>query len=365
MTSMPMVSVITATLNSEKYLSQAIESVRMQTYGNIEHIIIDGASNDGTLDIIEKYKNGIAKVISEKDRGIYDAFNKGISIANGDIIYFLNSDDLLANENVIEEAVNVFLNSPGVEYVYGNVKLVGDNVETTIYGREFSISDFKLGYAPPHQAVFVKKKVFLEDGSFSLDFDVAGDFEFSLRCFLKRPQSIRYVNKEWAHFRLGGASSGYVTRMKGLKEKEVILHRYFQNTYDFSSAESYNNALYRTWFESILLRNKGVTRKLKDSKIRKVAIFGSLTTCQYLIRDLEFEGLPIQAIIDNNKHVHGSTIYGYPIVSLNEFVDMADEVDAIIVSVESSNDINIIRDVKSIIPDRIRLVSWKELVKNS
>src|SRR5436190_3452900 len=113
------VSIITVTLNSAKYLQECIDSVAHQTYSNIEHIVIDGNSTDGTLDIIRRYDNHIAKWISESDRGMYDAINKGMNIATGDVIGILNSDDMLATNDVIEQVVNCFQENK-VDCLYGD-----------------------------------------------------------------------------------------------------------------------------------------------------------------------------------------------------------------------------------------------------
>ncbi|RTE07924.1 glycosyltransferase family 2 protein [Paenibacillus whitsoniae] len=359
------VSVITATYNSEKYVESAIKSVINQSYKNIEYIIIDGASKDNTLKIVENYDSKIDKLISEEDLGIYDAFNKGIRHATGDIIYFLNSDDTLSDDSVIEEVVSLFDENPNTWYVYGNVQFLENTEDMTVYGREFSVQDFQKGYAPPHQAVFVKAEFFHQYGLFNLEYAVAGDFEFSLRCFLNAAEKeTMYVNKVLANFRIGGVSSSYKTRIRGLMEKEKIINHYFRVSTDFTSVEIQNNALFRTWFEILLLQNKGISRVLKKYEINNVAIFGTLTTCKYLIKDLELENLCIKGILDNNENMQDKKILGYDIKPVQWVKENIKLVDAIIVSIESSRDKEVIKFLNDAFADQIKVFSWKDLIES-
>ena len=155
------VSIITATYNSEQYVEDTILSVINQTYADIEYIIVDGGSRDNTIQIAQRYRDKIATLISEPDKGVYDAFNKGIRASTGDIIYFLNSDDFLYNESIIEMVASRFNENRELNAVYGNVLHRGNNTETDqIHGWEFSDHDFIKGYMPPHQALFVKRDMF-------------------------------------------------------------------------------------------------------------------------------------------------------------------------------------------------------------
>ena len=183
------VSIITVCYNSEKYISDAIKSVINQTYPNIEYIIIDGGSIDNTLSIITSFKTGIHKIVSEKDNGLYDAMNKGIAIATGDIIAFLNSDDLYINNSVILEIVECFERaSPDVLYadlVYVN----RENINSTIRkwtSSQYINGSFTKGWHPPHPTFIVRKEVYSNFGGFNLNFSIAADFELMLRFMEKK-----------------------------------------------------------------------------------------------------------------------------------------------------------------------------------
>ena len=153
------ISIITATFNSEKFIMSNLNSIINQSYKNFEHIIIDNKSTDQTIDIIKNHGKNL-KIISENDKGIYDAFNKGIELASGEIISILNSDDFFADEKILEEVINVFEENK-VDIVYGNLKYVKRNNLNKIVrywkSNPYILNNFKVGWAPPHPTFFVKK----------------------------------------------------------------------------------------------------------------------------------------------------------------------------------------------------------------
>lgn len=171
-TAQPKVSIITVCLNSGKFLEETIRSVREQTYKNIEYIIIDGGSTDGTMDVIKKYEKDIDYWISEPDKGISDAFNKGLKLASGDIIAMLNSDDYYAHNNAIHHVVEIFVSKPDIEMLYGKVRCVEQHTGKTlvIYGEPFSLKKMRKEIITPHPAIFAKRKVYETVGSFSLEY---------------------------------------------------------------------------------------------------------------------------------------------------------------------------------------------------
>ncbi len=196
------VSIITGCLNSAKTIEQTIRSVvgQMQSYENIEYIIIDGGSTDGTLDIIRKYEQNVAYWASEPDRGIYDAMNKGIQKATGDIIGIINSDDWYA-EDIIEAIVQFWQQHPHTECLYGNY------VSVEVDGNKEHIKEFSapLVISYPHPTVFVKKEIYDRIGLYDTDFSICADSDFMLRC---QCNGIRfsYINKIIAYFRFSGFS---------------------------------------------------------------------------------------------------------------------------------------------------------------
>jgi glycosyltransferase involved in cell wall biosynthesis len=204
------VSIITVCFNSEKYIRTAIESVISQTYQEIEYIIIDGGSIDGTIDIIKSYGGKISKFISEPDSGIYDAMNKGIKMATGDIVGVVNSDDLLAQNTSIEMVVDAFKNN-SVDSVYSDIFYVKRD-DTNSIVRYWQTGLFrpdllKKGWHPAHVAFYVKRNIFDKYGLLDPDFHIAADFEIIIRFLGRYKISSYYLHHVLAKMRLGGVSS--------------------------------------------------------------------------------------------------------------------------------------------------------------
>jgi len=212
------ISIITVVYNNEKTIKQAIESVLSQTYSNIEYVVIDGGSSDNTVNIINGYKNKFGYFISEKDKGIYDAMNKGINAATGEVIGILNSDDLYNNETVIEEIMRHFIKNPELDLVYGDLFYVKpDNTNKVVrkwVSKKYYAKYFENGNVPPHPTLFVNRKVYEQAGLFNLDFKLAADYEFMLRIFKKHHFSSRYINKVIVKMRLGGATNKSFSNIK-------------------------------------------------------------------------------------------------------------------------------------------------------
>ncbi len=179
------ISIITPTYNSAATIQDTIESVLSQTYRNVEYIIVDGASKDGTTDIIASYGDKVAKFISEKDGGIYDAMNKGVLLAAGDIVGILNSDDFYAYADAIKDVVDAFESDADIGIVYGDLLYI-DAKDTTKTVRVWGSGDYKdglfeSGWHPPHPSFFVRKSIYDKYGIFNTDFKIAADYELMLR----------------------------------------------------------------------------------------------------------------------------------------------------------------------------------------
>ncbi|NUU99640.1 hypothetical protein XO12_05855 [Marinitoga sp. 1154] len=222
-----LVSIITVSYNSEKTISKTIESVLNQTYKKIEYIIIDGSSTDSTVDIIRSYENKFGekkikyKWISEKDKGIYDAMNKGIKLAKGLIIGIINSDDYYF-PNTIERVVEAFENTKA-DIVHGDVQVIYDSVEE-IFIRKSSEKFLYRKMSINHPATFVKKEVYERYGFFDEHFEIAGDYELILR-FKVNNLKFFYLNETLTVFKAGGAS--YRNLNKNMKEVYLIQKKYF------------------------------------------------------------------------------------------------------------------------------------------
>lgn len=204
------VSIITISYNSAETIEDTIKSVVGQDYPNIEYIIIDGASKDETLSIVGKYKDKIAKVVSEKDKGIYDAMNKGVENATGDIIGILNSDDYYYDESVISEVVQLF-EKEKTDGLYADLVYVdrADSDKVIRYWKsgEYQQGKFLKGWMPPHPTFFVKKEVYEKFGLYSTDLRSAADYEFMLRVIHKHNISLSYMPRILTKMRVGGMSN--------------------------------------------------------------------------------------------------------------------------------------------------------------
>ena len=205
------VSIITATFNSASHIADCVKSIHFQTYNNIEHLIIDGASKDKTLEIIKATPNRIEKIISEPDKGIYDAMNKGIQAATGDVIGILNSDDFFADKDVIAKIANEFLEDSELEAVYTNLYYVQQNDPSKIVRHwisgPFKKKSFFKGWHPPHPTLYLRKDVYDKYGLFNLNFPLAADFELMLRFFEKHNIKTKHLPITTIRMRLGGATS--------------------------------------------------------------------------------------------------------------------------------------------------------------
>ena len=205
------VSIITATYNSARSIQRAIDSVAMQDYTDIEHIIIDGGSTDETLEIINKNNGRIAKIISEKDNGIYNALNKGIKLATGDVIGFLNSDDTFTNPHVISRVVNMF-NIKKTDIVYGNIVYQskdGDIRKTIRYWKSnvYNPGCLRFGWMPPHPTLYCKREVYEKYGLYNEDFKISSDYEFILRIFQIPEVSKAFLPTIMVKMEIGGVSN--------------------------------------------------------------------------------------------------------------------------------------------------------------
>lgn len=204
------VSIITVTYNSQSFLEQTICSVTEQSYANIEYIIVDGGSIDNTLSIIEKYRTRIHKFISEKDKGIYDALNKGIAMATGDIVGILHSDDFYTSKQVIAHVVEKII-SEGTDALYADLNYVQQNNTQKIvrkwHSGKYKSGSFIYGWMPPHPTFFVKSEVYQKFGAFDLNFKTSADYELMLRFIHKHQISVSYLNECIVNMRVGGQSN--------------------------------------------------------------------------------------------------------------------------------------------------------------
>lgn len=227
------ISIITATYNSGTTLRDTIESVMNQNYTDYEMLIIDGGSSDNTKEIVDKFVprfQGRLKWFSGKDKGLYDAMNKGIERASGDVIGILNSDDFYANENVLNTIANGIKD---VDAVYGDLVFVNpentDHIVRQWIGSQHQPGAFMRGWHPAHPTFYARKDLFDRLGRFDISFDVSADFELMFRFLEKGQAKSRYIPHTFVKMRIGGESTGSVKKI--IQGNKNVLRAFSKNGY--------------------------------------------------------------------------------------------------------------------------------------
>ncbi|MCX6702720.1 MAG: glycosyltransferase family 2 protein [Candidatus Wolfebacteria bacterium] len=209
------VSITTTVFNNRKYIASAIESVLSQTYPDIEYIVKDAGSTDGTVDIVKKYLDKISKFVSEKDRGIYDGMNQAIRLATGDIIGNLNSDDFYADKDVIKKVVEK-MEETGADVCWGDLVYVDRDNPSKITrfwkSSEYSPKKFRRGWMPPHPTFFVRRKIYEKYGLFNTSLKISADYELMLRLLEKHKVKSCYIPGILVKMRQGGKSNRNILR---------------------------------------------------------------------------------------------------------------------------------------------------------
>lgn len=209
------VSIITVSFNSAKTIADTIESVLSQDFPDIEYIIVDGNSSDDTVKIIRQYEHRISKWISEQDEGMYDAMNKGIAMATGDVIGILNSDDIYMNNHVISELM-ALMQEKNAQVVFADLILVDQNDNSKVLryydSGQFHPDKFRFGWMPAHPTVFVRRELYQAVGPFSTTYQIAADYEMLIRMLAIQRASYAYLPKPVVRMRSGGASTAGISR---------------------------------------------------------------------------------------------------------------------------------------------------------
>lgn len=217
----PKISIITVVWNNKDTIKDAIESVLNQTYKDIEYIIVDGASTDGTVEVVQRYGDKITKFISEPDNGLYDAMNKGIKLATGDVIGILNSDDFYVDEFVIEKVVKVF-EEKEVDSLFSDLVYVRPedlNKAVRHYdSSQFNPDKFAYGWMPAHPTFFVQRSAYEKHGLFKTDYKIAADYELLVRFLYKHKLTYFYLQEVIIKMRMGGMSTS------GVKSNWILNH---------------------------------------------------------------------------------------------------------------------------------------------
>ncbi|MBO9673034.1 MAG: glycosyltransferase [Sphingobacteriaceae bacterium] len=226
------ISLITVVYNGETFLQECFDSVKAQTYADIEYIVIDGGSTDRTLEIIQENRSNIDYFVSEKDNGLYDALNKGIKKATGEVIGILNADDLFADAGVLAAVAKAFINQPEIDGLYGDLNYIhptGHQVIRTWKSRQNTYADLKNGWMPAHPTLYLKKSLFEKNGGYALDLGTTADYELILRYFYTHKIEAVYLPVLMVKMRTGGLSNqsfmsriaAFVNDYKALKRNSV------------------------------------------------------------------------------------------------------------------------------------------------
>lgn len=218
------VSIVTVCFNSAETLRDTIESVQNQDYPDIEYIIIDGGSSDGTLEVVEEYKDRISVLVSEPDEGIYDAMNKGIRLATGDVVATLNSDDFYADKSSVKKLVSC-MEETGAETVFADLVLVeptdSENIVRYYRSSHFHPEKLRYGWMPAHPTFLAKRALFDKWGLYSLNYRIASDFEMMVRLLYKAKVSYAYLPEVVVKMRAGGVSTSGL-RNSWLLNNEIV-----------------------------------------------------------------------------------------------------------------------------------------------
>lgn len=210
------ISVVTAVFNRAGTIGEAMESVQRQTYHNVEHVIQDGGSNDGTLEAVTKLANDTTALVSERDAGIYDAINRGIKRTTGDIVGLMHSDDVFAYQGVLDDVAKA-LSDPDIDGVYGDLQYVAANDLSKVI-RHWNSGEYrprllKNGWMPPHPTLYLRREVFDQYGLYDTSYSIAADYDAMLRYLVKGNISLAYIPKVLVKMRVGGESNRSLERI--------------------------------------------------------------------------------------------------------------------------------------------------------
>lgn len=282
------ISVITVCRNAEKEIEKTILSVLNQTCKDFEYIIIDGASTDGTLDIIEKYRDKLACIVSEPDKGLFNAMNKGIKKATGDLLFFPNAGDVVYDKNVFSDVIKEFKKET-VDFIFGDMFFVNpdnvdENITTIKSGRRANLSGFVFNYSlyhgtPPQPAAFFKKEIFDKCGKFieeDGEFIISPDFEYFMRIMIRHRLTFKYIDRVISKFAIGGQSSLKKNFKAAIEEHRKIIQMYPElNPKGFKKYKFFMTKIYPFIFKNFkfLIRKYNSNKNIKEKINRIIAPF--------------------------------------------------------------------------------------------
>ncbi|WP_418301555.1 glycosyltransferase family 2 protein [Lysinibacillus fusiformis] len=364
----PKISIITACYNSEQTIEQTIQSVLGQTYENIEYIIIDGASTDRTMEVVEKYRDRIDKIVSEPDKGIYDAFNKGVSKSTGTIVHFLNAGDYYLDNGVLETILERFKKDSTLDYVHGILKTIDPITRQTDYYNFPTNTDVKesliKGYAIPHPSFFVKKTCFDKFGYFNTNYKIAADTRLMAKCLLDLESQGTFIEKVTTVFEKDGISSDPSYEKLRIQEIFEIVNELLSKDIQIEQvySENANTMNYlKIWNKHLLCNKRGITSSLNKNVYNKAVIFGTKDIAQMLFMDCQQENIKVISFIDNNYFNYTDKLFDTTVNNSEWLIDNLELYDVCLLSVEASHDEEIVKELQKKIPTK-KIVTWKQLV---
>ena len=221
------ISIISAIYNNKNYIQHSIDSFSAQSLRNKDHIVIDGNSTDGTKEFLLENKSYFSRLVSEKDSGVYDALNKGLKLANGDVVGLLHSDDLYANKNVLKKISKIFFD-PKVDIVYGDLDYISKDNSNKIIRHwkagKFHPDKLKSGWMPPHPTFFIRRKLLNKIGGFDTGYKIAADYDFMLRALTQKYIKVVYLPEVLIKMRVGGMSNRSLKNilLKSYEDYQII-----------------------------------------------------------------------------------------------------------------------------------------------
>lgn len=314
------VSIITVTYNVANTIEQTINSVLNQTYDNIEYIVVDGMSTDGTWKKICKYKDRISVLVHEKDKGLYDAMNKGITRATGDIVGIINGDDWY-EEDAVETVVNFFCDS--IDILYAKMNIIGSNGNVSQISRYDDIDDIWYKMIP-HPTVFIRKCIYDKYGTFNLNYPIVADYEMIFRFYLSGAK-FKYIDKVITNFRRGGLTTK--KQLACAKEVKKISMLYFDrcpenDKYLKLINDSYNRAKLTAAYEQTNKSFKKMVDLLFYCKVERVCIFGAGTWGKRCAEKLKQCNIRCNYFVDNNPNKAGTMLDDIEIISPERLKNM-------------------------------------------
>lgn len=357
------ISVITVCLNSEKTIEQTIKSVLSQKYDDLEYLIIDGGSTDGTMKIIEKYQEQLSIVVSEPDEGLYDAMNKGIALATGDVIGIINSDDWYEPETLWMVAKG--FEDIHVDVLHAQMKLIGGEYKNEI--REVrKMEELRYRMILNHPTVFVRKRAYIKYGFFDTKYQICADYELLLRFYAKGAR-FKYIERVLANYRVDGLSSHY--DMQNVRDAYAVAMKYLsyaphdQRAYYVKKIEDESKAL---TFGYLLNQKSGevLWQLIATAGIQidnPIVLFGTGSWGIKMCRWLQKCGITPSCFADNDPAMWTEDILGSPVISPKNIRDM----NGTVLIVVKDHSREIFEQLEEMRLTHVRIVRWEEFMGNN